>query len=175
MSLKRLLDTEVERALSLQCSRSLLLSGDLVSLHISEIAEITGSSTSVLFKCERKAEWLLHHAKTGKIQVMILWTDHGENKKKWTDVEQDQKKSCQMFECSRHSNGHKCGTQLPYALFIPVSCFRTVKPKGFKLFTFSASKEIMHSPSNVYSRINAVLKKIFTFNAAFCFNVASEV
>lgn len=56
MSLKRLLDTDVERALSFQCSRSLLLSGDLVSLHISEIAEITGSSTSVLFKCERKAE-----------------------------------------------------------------------------------------------------------------------
>lgn len=90
---------------------------------------------------------------------MILWTDHGEDRNKWTDVGQDRKKSCQMSECSRHSDGHKCGARLPYVLFIPDSCFRTVKSEGFKLFTFSASKEIIHSPSNAHSRINAVLKR----------------
>lgn len=58
-------------------------------------------------------------------------------------------------------------------LFISASCFRTVNPEGFKLVTFRASKEIMHSFSNADDRINAVYaKKTFTVNAAFCFNVA---
>lgn len=66
-----------------------------------------------------------------------------------------------MFECSKDCDGHKFATQLPYILFIPVSCLRTVKPKGFKLFAFSAGKETMHSPSKAHSRINTALQRKF--------------
>lgn len=144
MSLKMLSVTEVERALGLRSSRLPLLSDYLVCLHGIEIVEITGSFTWFSLFKHRKTEWLLHYAKKEKNQVTILWTDHSEDRNKWGNVEQDRKKLCQkeISECSRHSDGHKSGAQQSYVLFIPVSCFRTVKPEGFKLVTFSASKQI---------------------------------
>lgn len=60
-------------------------------------------------------------------QVMILSTDSGEDRNKWTDVGQARKKSRQMSECSRCSDDHKCREQLFYVLFISVPFFRTVK------------------------------------------------
>lgn len=65
-----------------------------------------------------------------------------------------------MFKCSRHSDSHKSGAQLPFVILIPVSYFRTIKTNGFKLFTLSTGKEIRHIPLNAHSKI-AVLKRKF--------------
>lgn len=160
MSLKRLSVTEVERALGLWCSRSPLLSGDLVSLHTSEIAEITGSSTFILFNC-RKAEWVFCTMQKRKKKPRSWFCEQIMMKTEMSEqmLDRTERNHAKTFECSRHSDGHKCGAQLPYMLFIPVSCFRTVKPESFKLFTFITRKEIMHSPSNAHCRINIVLKR----------------